>query len=249
MHHPDSGTLQAFLDDEATDSDREAVTAHMKGCASCSRALAEQREAGEVTARALPSLDTVPLGEGVRSSIRRQADSRRRVRPTIPWARAAILVLLFGGAASAAIPGSPLRSLVESMFGGDPATSPALVAEPALDESGASPTAGVGVAAADGNVRIVLSQVAPGAEVEVAFVDGVMASVAAGESATFSTAPGVVEVSGAGTPIRVEIPRSVESATVEVDGALFLRKVGARIELAGPTEDSTAAAILFRVPG
>ncbi len=249
MYHPDSGTVQAFLDGEVPEADREAMTAHIDGCTPCSQALAEQREAGTAVARALSSTDVVLSVEGVRSSIRQRANAQNRARTAIPWARAAVLVLLFGGAASAAIPGSPLRSLVDSLFSGDPTTAPALVSETATDDSAISPSAGVGVSAAAGSVRIVLSEVAPGAEVEVTFVDGVMASVTAGENATFSTAPGVVEVSRAGAPIRVEIPRGVEGATVEVDGALFLRKVGPRIELVGPAEDSTAAAILFRVPG
>ncbi len=49
--------------------------------------------------------------------------------------------------------------------------------------------------------------------------------------------------------IRIELPRSVSVARVEVDGQLALLKEGTDLRLVTPPADSTESEVVFRVNG
>jgi len=103
MHDHGTERLSAFLDDELTRDEREAVEAHLSACAACRDVLEELRE---VTRRAR-QLDDRPSARDLWSGIadrlepRRAASIwRRRLTFTLPQAVAAglALAILSGGA-------------------------------------------------------------------------------------------------------------------------------------------------------
>jgi anti-sigma factor RsiW len=173
-------------------------------------------------------------------------------RPAL--ARAAGLLLVFAAAAAAAIPGSPLRSWLVEVIGPSEVESPAPepTAEPTEDvvsgPEGNPQEVGIQMDPGGGELVVSLSGLPPGAEVQVRLVGGIRSWVYAAEGARFQTRPGAVDAEVPGEYVRVELARSLALASVEVDGVLYLRKTGDRLELAGPRRDSTDAEIRFEVP-
>jgi hypothetical protein len=89
----------------------------------------------------------------------------------------------------------------------------------------------------EGNVRILVNSPAPGLRVHVRLLDTDRATVEAtgpASSARFRTGPGRIEVANAGAgDLRIELPRSVAHAIVEVDGKLLFSKNGDEVHHAG----------------
>lgn len=190
------------------------------------------------------------VGEVVAGLKPQRAASRRIgwVRPGL--AKAASLVLLFAAAAAAAIPGSPVRAWLTEVVGPRAvvAPTPEPVTEPAVAEPSAPQEVGIQMDPGGGALTVSISGLPPGAEVAVRLVGGIRSWVYAAEGARFQTRPGAVEAEVPGQYVRVELARSLALASVHVDGVLYLRKTGDRLELAGPKQDSTDAEIRFEVP-
>jgi hypothetical protein len=173
--------------------------------------------------------------------------------------RAAVLVLVVAGAASAAVPGSPVRRLLVNLwqqttklFVSHPAAPVAPVAQPPAPTP-APPLAfpvGVSVRPLDGRIQVLLDTPAPGLRVHVRLVDGELASVQASgpaSSARFSTGPGRIEVVGGGPgDLLIDLPRTTDAAQVRADDQLLFSKIGARVRHA-PVVDSTDEGMLFRL--
>ena len=153
--------------------------------------------------------------------------------------KAAALAALVVGAASAAIPDSPFRDWLENAWDrvtGGPAeteTAPAAPVPPVqAPESLQAPGEPYRFAPSNGGARVLLRGVDPAALVRVRLIDGARAAVYPPPQASVQTTvrAGELEVLAArgttgGTYI-VEIPRSVERATVEVNGRVLYRKNG-----------------------
>ncbi len=248
MNHPSEGVLQAFLDGELAADERARVAAHLEACVDCRAALEELRAAATLFATAVRHGD-VAVAEGrlsaTRAAIQRRAETRR-ARPALQilppsgaraatvrraFLRAAVLVLLVAGAASAAVPGSPIRRFFVGLWhettrllGLAPAapSAPAPVRVAPAPAPAPTPPSGVSVLPAEGQVHIVVLDAARGLKVHVRVLDTDRASVEAdgpAASAHFRTGPGRIEVSGGGAgDLRIGIPRSAAHATVEVDG-------------------------------
>jgi hypothetical protein len=113
----------------------------------------------------------------------------------------------------------------------------------------AQDVSGVAVPAFSDRLRIALLNPAPDALVRVSLVDGDEGSVRAA-GARYRTGPGWIEVVGSAPgEIRIELPRSVSVARVEVDGQLALLKEGTDLRLVTPPADSTESEVVFRVNG
>ncbi len=248
MTHPGEGVLQAFIDGELAAEESARVAAHLEECADCRGALEELRAAATLFSTAVRRGD-VAVAErdltATSAAIRRRAEARR-ARPALQilpggaargvavrraFLKAAVLVLLAAGAASAAVPGSPIRRFFVGLWhettrllGLGPTVPAAPVPvrlAPAPAPAPALPS-GVSVLPEDGQVRIVVRDAARGLRVHVRVLDTDRASVEAdgpAASAHFRTGPGRIEVSGGGAgDLRIGIPRSVNHASVEVDG-------------------------------
>jgi hypothetical protein len=252
MTHIDEGRLQALIDGELRLDDRHRVERHLASCDSCRVELEGLRSlsAGFTAAMAeLPRMDrSRPHAAG--GPVRSRSATMRAMLP-----RAAVFLLFVGAAASATIPGSPVRR----WLGMEPASTTVADAEravsvqevPAASAESEALEAGVSVEAADGSVEIVLRGAGADLRVRAMLVDGTRAGVyAAGEAASsrFLTGAGRIEVLNARAgELRIELPRDVAIATVVVNGREYLRKQDGRLDLRVGEPDGAADGIEFSV--
>lgn len=252
--HLDEGILQAHLDGELNGSDRD-VRKHLAVCVDCRRRLEELREANAVFASAMQLLD--PVTTAALREAMSPPPSTRRVRPVragMTLARAAGLVLFVSAAASATIPGSPVREWLEATFAGE--ASPIALERteapvPEATTASAPIQAGVTVAPDDGVVRIIGTRISPETQVTVQLIPGARAGVVATGDATaarFQSAAGMIRVMDVpGGELRVEIPQSTREASIVIDGRVRLEKSGDDVRVSGMARDSAAGAeIIFR---
>jgi hypothetical protein len=172
----------------------------------------------------------------------------------LPWA-ASIALLLTAGAVSA-LPGSPVREWLVQKWGGlTEAGSPAAEVETTAAPGEEDPTApaavdpgeiGASILADDGGVELWIRGLPAGADIRVVWIDGNMAGIFAGEGTRFRTEAGRVEAEAPPGPVRVEIPRSLGSVVVGVDGTVLLRMSGGEVDVLGPVQHRTPLEILFR---
>ncbi len=282
MTHLDDGRLHALMDEELDDADALAVQVHLEACEACKRRMAELEERSALVAQALGRLDTADPADGARDAVLERlasSPSADQVGPpkplespesppsvsrgrtfSMPLARAAILVLLLGGLATA-LPASPVRSwiaagweLATGIFGSsDSAETPVGPAGEATTQDGGDGAQsdvprGVGLDVAGEAISIVLREIGPGTLIIVRLVPGGAAGAFADDPATFRTAQGRIEVIGASDRVFVDLPQDATSASIEVNGGIYVTKEGDRIETTGPIEARTAEEIRLRVP-
>ncbi|MCL7965622.1 MAG: zf-HC2 domain-containing protein [marine benthic group bacterium] len=221
MDHRTDAELQAYLDAELDGAESAGVAAHLMVCTACRARLGELRLAGDRFRAALAELDsTLPSG-----SLRPRIGWIRR-RGTRSALRAAVLLLAVAGAASAVVPGSPLRALIERLVSGEVASVPIEAPTPeAVPESAPPGITSVTVSPVGGRVNIVVRQFAPGTTLRVRYATGndVRARLVSGQDGVrFSVGEGSLFVVGSESAqpseILFELPRGLEFATLEVDG-------------------------------
>ena len=173
-------------------------------------------------------------------------------------ARAAALVLLVAGGAAAMIPGSPVRRWLSERIGSvtsprtasAPSTTPTATTTPAPAPRVFVPGAEMSIAPSNGKVAIRVFAEAGKGVVMVHLVDADRATVQADSSAhdvAFRTAPGALEVRNLGTAdASIQIPRSLNGAEIEVNGATFLVKEGATLRVTGPVVRRSETEIVFQ---
>lgn len=233
MNHRTDGELQAYLDAELHRDEAAVVAEHLMVCTDCRVRLGELRMAGEEFRRTIRELDVLvdrqAPAESLPSLLRRErtATASRARFGRRALSRAAILLLLASGVAAAVVPGSPLRELIERLTA--VRSEPAMVEVPArtVDQS-QPPAPGIGsitVTPVDGRVSVSVRRFADGSTIRVRFGSGpdVRARLLSGlNGARFSVGPGSLFVVGTGissvSEILIELPRGLNSATVEVDG-------------------------------
>jgi hypothetical protein len=271
MAHADSGTLMALLDGEIAVPERAALEAHLEACTECGEELAELRTlARAFTASLAVGSGTIPL-LAARARFEDHSPRPRLQRPVtmLPVSgasgllKAAAVVLLMAGGASAAIPDSPVRraaAAVAEFVGRLVADEPPATVEPTAPvdvvvQEPAGPLPGVGLTPIDGHVRVSLHNVDPGARIVVRLIDQRSGSVRAPRAGagqaepTFGYGSGGnnhVDVTGITAGIIVELPRSVDSAIVEVDGAAYFVKSGANQRILGPNSERRDDEVIFR---
>jgi hypothetical protein len=242
MAHIEEGVLQAYLDDEV--GARAEIDAHVHGCATCAAELERLRSASQLFASAIQSGDTrapvlsalaaVKRANPVRTQPVITQPARRFAR--VPLARAAMLLFGFAAAASATIPGSPVRAWV-----GDALRSVGVLQQeepvaPVVPDTPASAgaveqgddAAALYIEPIDGRIRIVLTNVSDDANVRVQIIEGNRALVqatGAAAKARFRTAPGRIEMIGVGSgDVVIDMPASVKDASVVADGRVLYVK-------------------------
>lgn len=245
MAHIEEGVLQAYLDDEV--GARAEIEAHVRTCGTCSAELDRLRSASSLFANAMHSVDVQAPAVAAPSAITSIAPIRpafaaapvaQHERPwlSVPLARAAMLLLGFAAAASATIPGSPVRAWISDALrtaGVLEQEQPAARVVPETPASAGAVDQGDGAAAlsiepVNGRIRIILTSVSASANVRVRMVEADRALVqASGDAAKarFVTGPGRIEMIGVGSgDVVIEMPNSVRDASVVADGkVLFVR--------------------------
>jgi hypothetical protein len=245
MSHVAEGTLMTYLDDALPVRDREAVEDHLHACSQCAFELEELRSMAREFSGALAITDApIPMLKA-RAALVDRTPARRAIQLS-PWRagrssrllKAAAVVLLVAGGASAAIPGSPLNrlaaeiaQLASHLVFGEPEVA---VPVPAPVRQVPLPTAEWGVSPADGRVRISVRGMDDGLRVTVRLVDDARVRVTAPGSQDMPAvqrAAGLLELSNVSSELVVELPRSVSRATVEINGVPYYVKNGADVRI------------------
>lgn len=238
MNHLEDGTLQALLDDELPSRERVAAAEHLLGCGECQAVRDELARANAVVSEAVAILDTATPA--------RPAPS---IRDGGRWlgggslVKAASLTLLLAAAASAAVPGSPVREWIVRTVAPTPEAPAPVVEEPAPPAE----VVPIGVSMLPtGAVEVVVSGLER-STLRLVETDGESVGVSAAGTETdpvFRTAPGRIEVRGAvGGEITIELPRSLSAARVVVDGEVYAEKEAGELRLLVPAETVDGASI------
>lgn len=240
--HVEEGVLQALADGELDAAAAERVERHLIDCAACRDELDSLHQASLALSGALRELDrpataTTPFRPAV----------ARRSAAWSGWdalPRAAVLVLGLAAAASATIPGSPVRDWMESLIPREPDAVASRAGDAPIESAGAAPQpaelseAGVSVAAENGAIRVAVTEAGAGLLVTAVLTDGERGGVYAtgpAAGARFTTGPGRIGVAGAESGgLRVEIPRGAATASLSVNGRVYVTKDGDSLRLADP---------------
>ena len=242
MNHLDDGTLQGFLDGELPSRERAAAAEHLMACEAYQAVRDELVQANAVVAEAMAVLD----GAVPERSAPMPAASGRRWLGSGSLLKAASLTLLLAAAASAAVPGSPVREWIVRAIAPEAPEATAPVAEvpeaaPELMPMGVSMLP-------DGAVEVAVTDL-DGATLRLVETDGESAGVSvlgAEVDPVFRTAPGRIEVrGGVGGVVTIELPRSLASARVVVDGEVYAVKEAGELRLEVPGE-TAAGAVVWR---
>lgn len=265
MVHPRFEHLRAFADGRLATRQKRRTAAHLAACDRCRESVAWIREVRQ-TAR--DAVDVrVPVGAWERIAARVQAgetvllpvegDTPAAPRPGFRGAavRAAVLVLALAGAASAALPGSPVRTwLGEILSTPEAVESPAPTpgaASPSGESMDVAPEVALLVAPAEGTVAIVIEGPDPSLRIRVRSVEaGEVGVRARGEatSARFRSGPGRLTIVEAGAgEITLELPHSTRVVTLEVDGRRYLTKEGGRLRLSTPVADTIGSEFVLPI--
>ena len=185
--------------------------------------------------------------------------SRTRVFRT----RLARAVLVLGAGVVTALPASPVRGWIAAGWAraadlfdapdnaGTPVGPSGEAALPTPDGGGGAQDgtlAGVRLDATGEGISIVLRGIGSGSLIVVRLVPGGEAGAFADDPATFGTAEGRIEVIGAADLVFVDLPLEAASATIEVNGGIYVTRLGERIEVTGPIVARTTEEIHLRVP-
>lgn len=277
MDHPGDGRLLAHLDGELPDDAEGRVREHLDACLPCRRRRDELERASEALSEALGALDVEPPERAagtVRTEAGPGAGDRNAVDPTgadgaVPpdddgaaapvrrsrdpgpgrgaiW-KAAVLVLTVGAAASAAVPGSPVREWiaestrrVAGAIAGEDRTAPSAPEPPR--------PAGVSIRA-EGPAEISISEPADGLRLRIRTSGGTLLSVA-GRGARYRAGDGRIDVTGPeGPELRIDLPSSVP-VRVTVEGALLLEQGDdGRLTVLAAEADTTEEGLTVPVDG
>jgi len=272
MTNPDEGMLRAWLDGELTRAEANELEDRMDRDRDTRSALEEMR-ARETRASALLAtldVDEAAAAERVRAvlrgmqtvsprdPLRPRPSERRRIAlggadpgaSPSGWTRmsrlaqAAILVLLFAGAAAAAIaPGSPVRSWLVQAMGPDPVEAPT----PYVGSSGPGEAGGLIVSPGRSRFEIDLVAVPEGAEILITLVPGDTAAVyaPAGSEYEWDAEVGRARAEVGGGPIHLEIPEAMDF-DLFVNDRVYLSQQGDRMELPVTPTDRSTTEIRFR---
>lgn len=238
MTHTTEGVLQAYLDGELGLEDRTGVERHLAACTSCTGELESLRAMVADFSRAVAVLDSAspaPVQFAPRALRARAGASWRPAAALVSGApaallRAAVVVLLLGGVAWGALPGSTLREWVGQLWsGGVAATAGAAGAT----SSSTQFTSGISVLPVSGEARVLVQDPAVMERLLVRPVDGPQVTVqwtGSGADPHFRTAPGRIEVlSGDAGGLLIEAPRGSRTL-IEVAGRLIAIVEGGMVQ-------------------
>lgn len=221
--HLDEEVIQRLVDRELPAA---AAQEHLAQCEACRVRLgAAEREAGWFDAK-LREIDHLPPAIRAADVIPKAA-SQARSQSLGRLAASVVLALSIAGVAYA-IPGSPLRGLVQSLLGRAPAVAPAPVAPPVnapppapvlggiAVEAGASLVVEFSAAQSSGLVRINFTE---GSEVSVRAPDGVARYTSAGSRLLIANDGSIAD-------FEIEIPKGARRVEIRVGGSRRLLKEG-----------------------
>ncbi|CAN5692372.1 hypothetical protein BH23GEM9_BH23GEM9_21090 [soil metagenome] len=261
MTHATDGLLQAYLDGEIDSQATAALIDHLAGCASCTAELNALRRVGVSAHEAIGLLTVTPPMLRARAALgseRRTANRRFANIGARGLAKAAMLLLALAGAGAAAIPGSPVRRALEStiarvaqFLGAEEQQIADQPFDVPAEETAAVMVTDAAVLPANGRVRVVLHTPAAGVDVTVRLVDAARAKVETAveqPGVRYRTGAGRIEVTGLSAgAVTIDIPVTVPSATIEIDGQVHTYKQGGVLHLSGPAGTDRGTEVRFRI--
>ena len=162
-------------------------------------------------------------------------------------AKAASLTLFLAAAASAAVPGSPVREWIVRVVEPAPRETPTPAIEAPQPAPAEAVPVGVSMVPAGAVTVEVVVNGSAGTTLRLVETDGESVGISAlgGErDPVFRTGPGRIEVRNAvGGDLTIELPRSLSNARVVVDGEVYARKQAGRLQLDVPAESADGAFI------
>ncbi len=238
--HLDEGTLQAFLDEELPAGERASAAEHMLVCEQCRGAHDDLRRAGALFSYAVSLLDGEAAPAAATAVGRGEGRARRGGIGSL--VKAAGLILVVAAAASAGVPGSPVRVWVERIVARDD-PEPAAAPVDAPDEEPAPPVAmpvGLAVVPSGDTLDIVLEDVSD-VTIRLRRSGAEQATVSAAGSAVdpaFESGRGRIALRGAsGGELIVELPETLTTARLLVNGRLYADVVHGRMEARVPAQE------------
>lgn len=248
MTHLDDGTLQAFLDNELAGVDRTSVAQHLLGCMRCQADHHALTRANALFTQSTSILDVAPppqVGSARAGAIGGRAARAGTTIRSSTVGKAAVLVIALAAAASAAVPGSPVREWVmrsttpqEDPPATVPTSSPA--AQPAAT--------GLSIGPVEGRLTVALLALED-VEIRLEPTAGTTASVqvtGARREPGFSVRSGQVDLRNAvGGIIEVRLPVDVAGARLEVDGVPYAESRDGALHLHIPA-DTVDGALVWR---
>ena len=252
MTHPGEGALQALIDGELAPGPRAEAEAHLRSCGECAELVAQLRMEGARASALLGLTDVAaPVLPAQLAFQRRRRGRLAGFRQALPRA-AALVVALAGVAAAAVVPGSPVREWVEGIGIAERPEAPEAVAPPPAPVTPAPALApkAVSLAPAEGRIRVLVTGASPELRIRVRMADAPRAEVlatGAAASARFRTAPGRIEVVGAGPgEVVVHLPSSAGAASVEVGGRVVAAVEDGVLRALAPRVAGSAEEPVFR---
>lgn len=258
--HPDLDRLRQYSATAGADAPAD-IAGHLEKCPECRRTLLLLRELPEQVREAT----SLPIPPEIWSVIvARRSRGYEVILPTASGAwggearyrralvRAAALLLILTGAASATIPGFPGRAWLESHFQRKELGSIGAESDLSPPVERSVRASGILVEPMSGEVAISFTRAASGARAHIRFGEIEQVEItAAGLAAdgVFRSGPGRVELLEIG-PGQVDliIPRTLERFSLQIDGTIYLTKEGPRVDILGPSVETVGGEFILSVP-
>lgn len=240
------GRIQAWLDSDIADIEGQGDTAPGlevdEGALEAARrrsrfvrgmlASAEvpQVEIDRALAEVHTRLDRRRAGERGRepSPVGGNRGARQPPRRRVAWA-ASIVLVLGSAAAAAAVPGSPVRAWLDALVGGS-----RVQVETGTDEPSPAPVAAASVLPTTDRFVVSVVALPSDGEIRVRIVTGERLSVEAPAGSRFSSGDERIELRPAPGVVRVDLPRGLPHAVLQVNGRVVLEREGSRVRTPEP---------------
>jgi hypothetical protein len=226
MHLHDA-ELQGLLDEEPSVNENESVRAHVAGCEQCSARMEDMKLAFRETGQLLTVLDESPpaisADQLIEMAQRRHIPARRAPRG-VAWA-ASVAGLVVATIVAAAIPGSPVRAIVENLLQDLGPESPQPTAPVEPWEAGVAITP-------DGAIEIVFDAAQSSGSIEVQLVEIDVARIEVrGDSVGFAVGDRSIRVENqdATASYRITLPENLSQTVIRVGTRTVFAKQGSRV--------------------
>lgn len=241
MMHLDDGVLIAFADNALAPPERAETAEHVLACRECRKRLDELNDASETLASALALLDAPHDAERARRALESRLAGQRTSWNARSFVRAAGLILVLAAGASAAVPGSPVRTWIRAV----------ITPEPVLEAPARTldTTSAVSIAPVNGRIEIAVLDPDAGTTLRVRSVDEEQATVTVPQPAApprFRTSPGRIEVQGVSGVVEIDVPRSAEHVSILVNDEPYVEGSGATLR-ATVTAETRDGELMFRL--
>jgi hypothetical protein len=257
--HPRADALRRFAAHEAD----AGVAGHLADCASCRSEVAWTRDVRHTLTASSP----IRAPDAAWAAIQRRVASGETVLLPAPtagiaaprraagWRVAAAALVVAASGAAYAVPGSPVRSLVDRILAAVAAPPPATIDAPVAADP--APTAvpspaTLVVPARDGRVLVAIDGASADVRVRVRWVErGGLEVRATGAAALarFTSGPGRVTISEAtGGELLLVVPRDLRRVEVAVDGVPYVVQDGGTVTITAPAADTIGGEVVLTVP-